>query len=167
MASLQRDCQLQVCFKCGIWDRVGLPQKTYVVLCLSECQSFWLKFATLLPPNFSCLAFPVANLFSTLLSSLEGRRWMASADGARAAFSAVRATTFIFSSAPRLASQRLIFKLEVRTVKGRDSWGSKIFRSNQGNSQHNPGRSCVPGMALCTLLFRNHFVNFFASFTMS
>lgn len=66
----------------------------------------------------------------------------------------------------RGVSWKLIFEMEIRTVKGRESWPVEIFRSNHGKPQHNPERACVPGMASCRLLFRSHFVNFFASFSM-
>lgn len=82
-----------------------------------------------------------------------------------AAFSALRASTFVFSSAPRPVSWKLISEVEIRTVKGREFWCGTIFRSNQGNSQHNPDRAGAPGMASCRRLFRSHFVNFFASFS--
>lgn len=74
---------------------------------------------------------------------------------------------FVFSSVPRLASQRLISEMEVRVVKGRDSWCGQIFRSNWGSSQRDPDRSHVPGIASCRLLCRNRFINLVVSFSMS
>lgn len=93
------------------------------------------------------------------------RRWIVSADGP-VLLPQPSEQPHLSSLQHQDIAWKLIFEMEIRTVKGRESWHVDIFRSDQGTPQQNPDRAYVPGMASRRLLFRSSFINFFASFSM-